>query len=436
MGGMATIGLCRKRPIFHYPLILGLFLVSAMPCGLSAEELIGKGETLSLNKCLDIAVKHHPQIISAARNLDVKKSKIGQAKAGYYPQIKLNSGLSRNASPGNIPASNEYTNSVSLSQNIFDFNKTGTQVDIQGLNLEASRADLQDVSLKIIFGVNQAYYELLKAMRTRDINADTVKQFEQHLETSKNFFEIGIKPKFDVTKAEVDLSNARLNLLKAENAVRIAVVTLNNAIGMPDAPPYGIEDDVAYQKYAVDLNECLKKAYIARPDLQSLLLKKEAAQMSVELAKKDHYPVLSGNAGYGWSGQDFPLESGWNVGASVNFDLFKGYLTKYQIDEAISALQVLRADDETLRQQIRLEVEQSVANIQEAEKRIFVGETTVRQAEENLDLARGRYAAGVGNPLEVTDALIALGSAKTALSGSLCDYKIAEASLEKSMGGK
>jgi len=433
---MVMISFYHARQRVFYRLCLSFFLVLTISYKLAAEELIGKGEQLNLPKCLDIAIKKHPQIAAATNNLDVQKGRIGQAKAGYYPQIKWNSGLSRNASPGKLSSYNEYSSSLSLSQKIFDFNRTGTQVDIQTINLESSRADLNDVLLNIILGVKQAYYDLLKAKRARDINAEMVRQFEQHLGQAKGFFEVGVKPKFDVTKADVDLSNARLNLLKAENALRVALVALNNAMGMPDAPPYDIEDDVGYQKNAVDLGESLRKAYLNRPDLQSLILKKEAAQRSVALAGKDYYPVLTGSAGYGWSGQDFPLDSGWNVGASLNFDLFSGFLTKYQVSEAAANLAVLRADEETLRQTIRLEVEQSCANLQDAEKRISTATVAVRQAEENLDLAQGRYATGVGDTLEVTDAVVAQGNARTNLSAALYDYKIAEASLEKAMGNK
>jgi outer membrane protein len=421
-----------KKRFFCLWIINLLFMV---PQDIAAAELIGKGEKINLERGIDIALKKHPQIRAAEHNIEASRSKIGQSRAGYYPQIKWSTGLSRNSSSLKAAPYNDYSSSVTLSQNIFDFNRVGTRVDIQTLNLESSRADLRDTVQKIILGVKQAYYERLRARRLMDINDETVKQLEQHLETAKGFYEVGVKPKFDVTKAEVDLSNARLNLLKAENTFRIAVVTLNNALGMPEAPPYDVEEDVAYQKYAAgDLDSSLKKAYLTRPDLQSLLWKKEAAQRSIALAKKDYYPVLSGNAGYGWSGEKPPLENGWNIGASLNFDLFSGFSTKYQTDEAVAVLDVLRANEESLRQTIRLEVEQSLANLQEAEKRILTAEISVKQAEENLDLAQGRYAAGVGNPLEVTDALLAQGNARTALSGALYDRKIAEANLEKAMG--
>jgi outer membrane protein TolC len=60
----------------------------------------------------------------------------------------------------------------------------------------------------------------------------------------------------------------------------------------------------------------------------------------------------------------------------------------------------------------------------------------VRQATENHELADGRYSAGVGSPIEVTDALISLANAKTAYIAALYDYKVAQASMEKAMGMK
>jgi outer membrane protein TolC len=435
MGGIIVMFLVNfnKRHSF-YGLIIILFFMFTCPCEAAAEELIRKGETLNLKKCVEIALKKHPQIVSAINTLDVNKSRVGQALAGYYPQLNLSTGLSRNASPLQPDQYNQYSQSLILTQNIYDFSRTGTKVDIQKLNLEAARADLNMVFLNIIMGVKQAYYELLRAKRARTINVETIGQFEQHLETARGLYEAGSKPMFDVTKAEVDLSNARVNLLKAENAIIIARVNLNNAMGMPEAPPYDLEEDVVYQKNTVDLNESLKKAYLMRPDLRSLIFKKEAAQKSILLARKDFLPTLSGSAGYGWSGEEYPLERGWNIGANLNFNLFSGFLTKNQVGEAMASFEVSRAVEDTLRQTIRLDVEQAYANLQTAEKSIAAAEVTLRQAEENQKLAQGRYAAGVGSPLEVTDALVAYGNARLTLSGAIYDHKEAEASLQKAMG--
>ncbi|HRR39907.1 MAG TPA: TolC family protein, partial [Syntrophales bacterium] len=95
---------------------------------------------------------------------------------------------------------------------------------------------------------------------------------------------------------------------------------------------------------------------------------------------------------------------------------------------------VLKANEETLRQSIFLEVQQAWLNLQLARDQISAAELTVRQASENLDLANGRYAAGVGNPIEVTDSLVALANARMAHVAALYNYKIAQASMEKAMG--
>ncbi len=428
------MNLARKN---NLPLSLAIMLLflSVSYVFATAEPII-KGETLSLSKLVDIALKKHPQIIAARNTVDVAKSRVGQAKSGYYPQLNLSAGMSRNASPLLSDQFNQYQSSLSLQQNIYDFNRVGTKVDIQSLDLGATGANLDNVTNNVILGVKYAYYERLRAKHIREISADTVKQFEEQLDRAKGFYEVGVRPIFDVTTAEVNLSNARVNLVKAQNLLAIAIVNLNNAIGMSAAPFYELEDDTTYQKGSIGLDESLQKAFLNRPDLQSLVRQTEASQKAVALAQKDFLPTVMGNASYGWSGQDVPLDRGWSVGVNLNLNLFSGFLTKNQVSEALAALEVARAAEESLRQIVRLDVEQALANLRAAEESIVTAEVTVRQATENLDLARGRYAAGVGTPLELTDAVVALGNARLVLSGAMYDRKESEASLQRAVGGK
>ena len=421
--------------------VVGLFL----PFRAAAEAPIKKGETLELERCIEIALKKHPGIRAAANTLKAGESRVGQAKSGYYPQVSGTASYSRtdptSTTSGRLSttagsAYDSYGSSVALSQNLFDFGKTSTQVKIQTLNLDASRSDFDTTNAQVVFGVKQAYYGLLLTKRTRDVAREVVGQYEQHLVQAKGFFEVGLKPKFDVTKAEVDLSNAKLNLLKADNALRLAQVTLNNAMGLPEAPDYEIQDSLAFQRVEVDLDQSMKKAYDRRPDLQSILAKKKSLDETITLQKKGYTPYVTGNAGYGWGGDSFPLDPGWSIGATLNIPLFSGFSTKYQVDEARANLDVLKANEETLRQGIFLEVKQAWLNLQEAADRIVTAEVIVRQAAENLELANGRYAAGVGSPIEVTDALVAQSNAKTTFIAALYDYKMARATMEKATGEK
>lgn len=423
-----------------------LVFIVIVPFSAGAEELIKKGELLNLERCLELGLKIHPNVVAATGAADASRSRVEQAKADYYPQVDGTAAYSRIApiystsvlssqyAGSTVRSYDQYTSSITLKQNLYDFGKTASQVNVQQLNLNSSAADLENVTSQIIFNIKQAYYNVLQAGKNRSVAEDTVKQFQQHLEQARGFYSAGTKPKFDVTKAEVDLSNAKLNFIKAENALRIAVVNLNNAMGLPEAPEFILEDNLTFKKYEITFEEALARANSNRPDLKSVSAKKQAAEASVELARKGFFPAIAGSAAYNWGGRSLPLENGWNVGASVSFPIFSGFLTKNQVDEAKANLRVALANEDALKLTAFLETQQACLNLKEAEERVPVAELTVRQAQENYDIASGRYAAGVGNPIEVTDAEIVLTNAKTAHIQALSDYKVAQASLEKAMG--
>ncbi|MEW5744650.1 MAG: TolC family protein [Nitrospirota bacterium] len=409
--------------------------------GATAGGVLREGELLTLEQCVAIALRSHPAIAAAGSSVEAVRSRIGQAAASYYPQIDLSAGYdtsdftSRSGSRTIVGRNSEFSGTAALRQNLYDFGRTSTQVRIQRFTFDASRMDLKDVTDQIVLNVRESYYGVLRADRNREVAREVVKQFGQHLEQAKGFFEVGLKPKFDVTKAEVDLSTARLDQIRAENSYRIAWVTLRNAMGIPTAPEFRVEDSLSFAKYDISLDSAVARAYANRPDLQSTLFQGRAAEQSVELARKGYYPTVSGSASYSASGERTPLDDGWSVGAVVSFPLFNGFLTRSQVDEARATLDVVRANEQSLRQLILLEIQQAYLNLNEAEERIGAAELTVRQARENLDIATGRYDAGVGDPIEVTDALIAFRNAETAYNGALYDYKVAQANIERAMGG-
>lgn len=400
------------------------------------ENQSEKTVILTLENCIDIALKRQPDIASGIGDIKAKESKVGQAKSGYLPQINLTTGYSR-YSPANKLTDrsfDSYSGGLIIQQNLYDFGKTSTQVEISRLNLNSSKFDLKWTQSQVIFNVKQAYFGALKAKRSLKVAQDTVNQLELHLKQAEGFYKVGTRPKFDVTKARVDLSNARLNLIKAQNAMKLAMATLNNAMGVPDTDAYELEDILDFAPVRINFEEALKKAYSTRPDLGSILIQKKAIETSIELAKKGYYPSVSANASYNLDGAAFPLADGWTAGINITFPIFSGFLTKYQVEEAMANLSSIKAREESLKNRIFLDVKQAYLSLIDAEERVPVAALGVTQAQENLDLATGRYKAGVGNPIEVTDSEINLENAKLAHIQALYDYKMAFAALQKSIG--
>lgn len=420
-------------------LVVLLLSLTIFPMALGAEG-ITPGEALTLNRAIALALKNQPSISAGVASVRSSEARIGQARSNYYPQVTASGDYTRSSAvnggngSGSAVARDYYSSNISLNQNVYDFGRTSSQVTIQKLNTQSVRSDLQDTTDQVVFNAKRAYYNLLEAERARIVAQETVVQFERHLDQARGFFEVGTKPRFDVTKAEVDLSNARLNLIRAENSIHLARVTLNNAMGLPDAPSYTLQDTLSYVPYGLPFEEAIKKAESQRADLQSLRFKGSASEESVSLARKGYLPTLSGKAGYTFAGAGFPLDHGWNYGLSLNIPIFSGFLTKYQVAEAQSNTDTLRSNELSLRQDILLQVQQGYIILREAAESIQTTELAVRQAKENLDLANGRYAAGVGSPVELTDAVVAYSDAQLAYSRSLYAYKIAQATIERAIG--
>ena len=395
----------------------------------SIAEGAGEARTLALEECIRLAEEHHPSLEEARASLNAQKARLDAVKAGNA----LTGSLS--ASTGRQTGSDQsYSTSFTVTKLLSDSGKNALERRSQGLAIDTASESQREAVLTVRKGVKDAYYTLLLNGLKREQAESAVRTYEKHLEKAKGFYEAGAKAKFDVTKAEVDLSNAILNRIRAENALRITRVNLNNAMGIPDIPEYVIDETLLPETYAIDLPSALEKAYAVRPDLQSVKKQVEAAEAAVNLAKKGYYPYLTGNAGYGFGGGDFPLGEGWNVGAALNVPVFNGLETRYSVEEARASLDVVKAQEQTLLQQVRLEVEEAFSNLREAEERTVAAQMAVRQAEENVELATGRYDAGVGNPIEVTDALVSLSNARTNYIAALTDARIARAELEKATG--
>lgn len=409
------------------------------------EAAIKEGESLNLDRCVEIALKIHPTIEGSLYAIKAREAQLGQARANYFPKLDTSAGYLRNfeinntLDPYSVLVMEQYNNSTAnatLYQRIYDFGRTPTNVDIKKLNLDSSRFDFSSNATTVTNNVKNSYYGVLKTQRARNVTIETVNQFKQHLDQAKAMFYAGTKPKYDVIKAEVDLSNAQLNLISAENDLKIAWVTLNNAMGIDSVAEYKIEDNLAFAKYELTMEDALQKAYQNRPDLKSLVAQQESAQKSVELAKKEYYPLLTGNAQYNAGGSQYPLGQGWQAGVNMSVNIFDGFSTTNKVAEAMANKRIIDAKINAMKLQIMLDVKQAFLNLIKAVETISATEVQVMQATETLELANLRYTSGLADPLEVTDATVSYSNARLSNISALYDYKVSQANLEKAMGNK
>ena len=409
------------------------------------------GMPLTLHEAVATALTHHPTIDVGKAEIVAAQQRVRQQEAGYLPRGAYTYSFTRQQQPvstavGGIQIEdgqqqrslsqifNFHSTNVSLSQMLFDFGRTLDAIQSASAAVEASTADLETTRQAVIFNTKQAYYGLLSSQHLQRVAEETVRQNQKHLEDAQARFEVGIAPRFDVTQARVQVSNAELNLVTARNNVALGHETLRTAMGITDATDFIPIDTFDRQPLSVNEVDILRQAYANRPELHSMWAQQKATTERVSELQKQYLPSVTGNAQYNWTGREYPLPEGWVVGVILTVPLFDSILTTAQVGEAYANQQRLIAEEKDLRQQITLEVRRSLLDLRRANESIRVSEQTEVQARENLALAEGRYQAGVGNIIEVTDAQTSMTSARASTIQALYDFKTALAQLEKAVG--
>jgi outer membrane protein len=411
---------------------------------------------MSLDQLIQTALDNQPRIRSAQAALEGAEALVGTARAGYFPTIGTTLGYTRqtsnqaggtNPATGNISTRRVTALSVNrqdftarFSQNVFDSFRREWRLQAAREDQNAAEFDLSTTRQDVILNVQSAYYNYILARRLVVVNAEAVRRNIQVLDRARGFFEVGTRPKIDVTRAQVDLANAELALVRARNGMAVTFAALNNAIGVPEHPLYRVPEEVEIppqilkpEEFLGTLENSIRVALENRTELRALQARIRAAEATLTLAKRNFLPSLSADANWNYRGQELPYAPNWVVGALLTVPVLNPPLFS-QVDEAAANLAGAQADEEITAQNVVLEVQQSFVDLVSARERIRTSEVLLTQARENLDLAQGRYQVGVGPLIDVTDAELALTQAESENIQAMVDLKLSEARLRKAMG--
>jgi TolC family type I secretion outer membrane protein len=428
-------------------------VIIALILSVAASGPLHAATRLTLRDCLDKALANQPAIRSARESVNAGQGRVTQARSPYLPQVQASTGYTESHSLGGAlgeSSTKSYATTLSVNQVIYDFGKTGSNLDAARFGARSAETEVDRVVQEVVLNVKQAYYSLLQADKLLKVSQQTLVQTESHLRKAEAFFRAGSKPRFDVTRAEVDVNNARLGLINARNNVRLRTIALYNAMGTAPGGDIETEDTLSPPAAIPSLDEVQEEALRNRPELLKIETDIRTTEARVRSAQSGYLPTLSANGAYNWahgtSETSFPpgvLGSGefsshvgdsWNAGVMLSMPLFEGGMTSGRVAEARANRYALEAQRDTLKQSILIEVSQAHADLESAAARIAVMDSSLKSARESLELAVGRYQAGVGPSIEVTDATVAAAKAETDHIEALYDYQLAVARLAKAMG--
>lgn len=396
---------------------------------------VAAAETLTIESCVRTALEKHPDMVAAESKVASKKAAVGQSAADSRPHIKGGASYTRSDSTDSANDSGRYNASISLEQSVYDWGKRGLRIEGARINMSAAEAEYFDTRDKIIAGVRSAYYNLNRAIRQHEVAKARFENYRKRLSWANSYYEVGTKPKIEVTKAESDLANSKLALVKAESAAEQYRAQLASSMGIPMMEIKNISDVLSYEEWDVPIGQAVERAVSNRPDLASQRKRVEYAETVLSLEKKGMSPEISASAGYNAYGSAPFDDNGWNARLSLNFPLYDGGLTRSRVQGAEADLVTAKAQLESTSNNIMLEVRKAWHALAEAREALNASLEAERRARETYELAEGRYEAGVGSSLEISDAVESYASAQTNTILSLYECKAKRLDLEKAMGG-
>lgn len=437
----------------------------------AVEEAI---EELGLAACIELAVKNSPIIKKNIYNLEIAKGNVGIAKSVYFPTLGAQASVFQeyNSNSNYLSSKNSELPSaqVVLSQLLWNFGKSNSLIKMEKFYQLVGEYNLTNSVYNTVFDVKRNYYAVLKAQARVAIEEDFLKILERNLKRSTAISNKGMVEKSDMINARSLVTDERIRVIDAHNEYRNAVINLANSLYI-DSSQILVKNNEYFKKYNVPTpdslrnfpeNECLEnkevlavmekqiknlenhsgvpvsgeKAYKLAlknsPDLWALESVKNAMDASLSYIKRQYYPDLTGDVGYGFNNYRRFANHGFFMGVNLRSTVNMKQL-KHEIDIGKAQISLAENAVDLFRRDLFFDVERCIVNLRNVEKQLPVALLNVQHSLENFAIADECYEKGIEDYNLLQDARNAYLDAQNLYIETLYDYNIKLIDLENAM---
>ena len=427
-------------------------LALAISTPLLSQEKPAQQKPLSLAECYALAEQNQPDLATAEAQVHVAEAHLKERRSPYLPHLSF--GASHNQQtynytplPGtSIATANTqyngehwanspyYYTGLNFSQNIYDFGLTRGSVERGKAELAQAQQNRDRVRQETLLNVRNGYFSVLAAQELVDVRQKTVQDQSKHLDQINAFFQVGRVPKIDVTRQEVQLADAQLDLVQAQADLKISQAALATAMGLPVKQTFTLVDVLGTAQTLDLVDSYLTEAQTLRPDLQALRQVVKAAEGDIVAARSNFKPRLNFTSFADFQNMRFPLIWNLGFGESLLQPILSGGYNRAFLNETEQAKNAAESNLKSATLQVDREVYTNYANTTVSQQQIDLATKADEEARENLAFAEGRYSAGVGNIIELTDAELLAATAGAQVVTAHYNYQLAYGMLEVAAG--
>ncbi len=400
---------------------------------------------LSLSAAVDLALCRNPATRSSWAAAHQQAAALGGAESALLPSLSATGSESRTYGThvdvnGNTVSNSQDTRdaALTLTWTLYDFG--GTYANIKGnrLLLDAAADTVNSVSQQTVLNVVQSYYGVVAADAAVVAAKSAEADYARSVEIADALQKGGVASLSDVLQAQTAYDQAVLARVQYEYAASSAHGTLSVALGLPadqalklDAQPV----PASVPALAARMSDLMAEAKRQRPDLAAAFAQRDAAEANVTVARAVGRPTISIQAGRSSSYTPDVANQNYNqVGIYVTVPIFTGFKVDYGVRQAQATLQNSEVNVDKIRLQISSDVWNAYYSLNSANQQLTATATLVKTADQNQQVALGRYQAGVGTILDLLTAQTAAANAAQARISAELAWETARGQLALALG--
>jgi outer membrane protein len=404
----------------------------------------GQPQMLTLADAEKIALANHPQIQTAQNLALAAKQQVREARSSYYPQANgsltgaaamPDSRIAAGALNNPIIYDRE-SNGLLVGQLLTDFGRTHELVKSSDLHAQAQQEGVVTSQQDVLLQVDQAYFGVLKAQAVLQVAEETVKQRQLVSDQITAMAKSLLKSDLDVSFANVDLSQAQLLLIQAQNDVQASFANLSTALGYADQRTFTLAEIPVPPAPPADLPGLIQQALQNRPELVGQRLDVNSAQTYATAERDLYFPTVSAVAAAGLTpAHQTQLDDRYAAaGVNVNIPIFNGHLYGALHSEATFRAQAEQQRLRDLQDSIVRDVRTAWLNSNAGFQRLSVTEQLLSEATMAMNLAQARYNLGLSSIVELTQAQLNLTQAQISETSAKFDYETETSLLNYQIG--
>ncbi len=407
---------------------------------------------LTLEEAVTRMLRTSDEARIADAQVAVADAQVLAARAAGLPQLRLNSSYSqvlRNARADIVGAvfgqRYTYNTNLQVQQSLFQGGRIVAASQAAARVERAALATRDEARAQLAVDAQRVYLDVLFTARLAAIQQQNLGIADARLEQVEQLERAGRASRYDVVRARVERANLEPLALQAESQRVLAELELKRLLDLPIERPLQLTTELDAVRIRTLAEAALAERRPAgvRGTVRAAQATASARDAGVKVARADLLPTFNAAFTTGYLAlprfnglpTEFDQPDGWyadrNFAFFFSWPLFDGLRAKGNIDLAQAQAQLADLDVRRVREQAVVDIERARAELVRAQAVVAARETTVREAEEAFELATLRVARGVGTQLELSDAQLALLTARSTDARALFDLYLAVAELAR-----